>query len=239
MAGRQQDDAVETDNEDGDGTRGEKGWQSISAPTAHCTALQAYRHALGARWVLRAWVLGFLGTAWIFRGGRWRWQTCADPETQELGSKRRKRGMEGRESALLQFAGVEAPPGSQACSKGGRSEPLGWDFELSNLETLIGGGGTRTVWRLFFVPRRGSSLDWNATQALGEGTVGTPLLVSLCCLGPRLPSLLPGSFNPRDPCASLPCLPRLLHRSRFPTAHHLHLAFRQLGRALHWATGRV
>lgn len=93
--------------------------------------------------------------------------------------------------------------GPPPASKGGRSEPLGWDFELSDLGTLIG-GGTRTVWRLFFVPRRGSSLDWNATQALGEGTVGTPLLVSLCCLGPRLPSLLPGSFNPWDPCASMP-----------------------------------
>lgn len=137
---------------------------------------------------------------------------------------------------------VEAP-GSQACTcsstgwschtahhppRRGKERTLGLGFRavrFSDADWLRGWTEKKLALSGDFlcVPPRGPSLAWSATQALGEGTVGTQL-VSLSCLGPRLPSLLPGSFLPGTPVP--PCLPRLLHRSRFPTAHHL--AFRQL-----------
>lgn len=108
---------------DDERSSGEKGWQSVPAPTIHCTALQlqAYGHALGARCfklVGVLWVLGFwgdrlvlLGAACIFRGGRWRLQTCAYPETQELGSKKRKRGMGRKVHFCKSLGGGSRIPG--------------------------------------------------------------------------------------------------------------------------------
>lgn len=61
MAGGQQDGAVELDSEDGMRSSGEKGWQSVPAPTAHC------KHT-NTPWVRVASSLGALG-AWIPRGG--------------------------------------------------------------------------------------------------------------------------------------------------------------------------
>lgn len=119
MEGGQQDGAVELDSEDGMRSSGEKGWESVPAPTAHCkhtnTPWVRVASSLGA---LGAWIPGVvwfcLGTAWIFRGGRWRLQTCADAETQGLGSKKRKRGMEGRKVHFCKSLG--GAPGSQVCT---------------------------------------------------------------------------------------------------------------------------
>lgn len=232
MEGGQQDGAVELDSEDGMRSSGEKGWESVPAPTAHCkhtnTPWVRVASSLGA---LGAWIPGVvwfcLGTAWIFRGGRWRLQTCADAETQGLGSKKRKRGMEGRKVHFCKSlgGGSRIPglhlqldrlvlPRPTTRLEGGRSEPLGWDFELFDFGPLIGcvGGSKRSSHCL-------------ATARVSTGTRPKPserepwerssshcpvlALVSLPC---SLVPSLPGTPVP-------PCLPRLLHRSRFPTAH--------------------
>ena len=73
-------------------------------------------------------------------------------------------------------------------------------------------------------PRRGNRSRGNAARH-------TVLPAPLSCLGPRLPSLLPGSFLPGAPVPR--CLPLLLHPSRFPTAHHyLSFGIPAVGRAL-------
>lgn len=102
---------------------------------------------------------------------------------------------------------------------------MGWDFERSDLGPLIGGvGGPKRsshCLATFFVclgarvspgarPKPSEREPWERSSS------HCPVLA--------LVSLLPGSFLPATPVP--PCLPRLLHRSRFPTAHHL--AFRQL-----------
>lgn len=94
MAGGEQDGAVELDSEDGMRSSGEKGWQSVPAPTAHCkhtnTPWVRVASSLGA---LGAWIpgglLGFSGVA----GGDCRPVQTLRPKNE---SKKRKRGMEGR-----------------------------------------------------------------------------------------------------------------------------------------------
>lgn len=122
MAGGQQDGAVELDNEDGDEQR-RKGMAKCSRghDPLHCTATASIPTRPGcallqACWgALGAWIPGdrlvLLGAAWIFRGGRWRLQTCADPETQELGSKKRKRGMGRKVHFCKSLGGGSRIPG--------------------------------------------------------------------------------------------------------------------------------
>lgn len=80
-----------------------------------------------------------------------------------------------------------------------------WDFELSDSGTLIGGGDLALSGDFFFVPRGSSPLDWNATQALGEGTVGTQL-VSLSVLSwPSSPFPAPWFLPPLGPLCLRAC----------------------------------
>lgn len=194
---------------------------------------------------LDSWaLLGFSGVA----GGDGRpvqtlrpknWEAKGEKEAWKVGK------------CTLQFAGVEAPPGSQACPQLDR-------LVLPRPTTRLQGGKERTLGLGFRAVRFGDA-DWGGGLALSGD-------FSLCLVGARVSTGTRPKPSEREPwerrcssyCAVLalvslpcslvpsipgtpvpPCLPRLLHRSRFPTAHHLHLAFRQLERALHWATGRV
>lgn len=127
--------------------------------------------------------------------------------------------------------------GPPPASKGGRSEPLGWDFELSDLGTLIGGGDSHCL-ATFLCASSGLESRLERDPSPRRGNRGNAAARLTVLSWPSSPFPAPWFLQSLEPLCLHAC--RVCCIAPDSPQHTICIwAFRQLGRALHWATGRV